>query len=175
MIEGKVFQKILKGKVVVVGIGNILRGDDGLGPVLVERLKAKVGVTCINAGNALENHLGLIIKEQPDTVLLVDAVHLNLDPGEARIVDPSRIEHAGLSTHDVSPGMFLDFLVEESKCDIFLLGIQPEQLELGSEISETVQETLRILEEELIVALGSADDILTDPTVTDSIAAFGLQ
>lgn len=175
MIGGDVFQRILKGKVVIVGIGNILRGDDGLGPALVELLKSKVPVPCINAGNALENHLGLIIREQPDTVLLVDAVHLNLDPGDARIVDPSRIEHAGLSTHDVSPGLFLDFLAEEGKCDVFLLGIQPEQIEMGSGISAMVQKTLKILEEELVAVLSNADSILTDPIVADSITAFGLQ
>jgi hydrogenase 3 maturation protease len=175
MIPEGVFRKILKGKVVIVGIGNILRGDDGLGPTLVDRLKGRVEVTCINAGNALENHLGLISRAHPDTVLLVDAVHLGLDPGEARIVDPSRIEHAGLSTHDVSPGLFLDFLVEESKCSVFLLGVQPESIEMGSGISETVEKTLEILESELLEVLGSGVTDLTDQLSSESVAAFGTQ
>jgi hydrogenase 3 maturation protease len=175
MIPGEVFRKILKGKVVIVGIGNILRGDDGLGPVLVDRLKDKVEVSCINAGNALENHLGLISKSHPDTVLLVDAVHLGLKPGEARIVDPSRIEHAGLSTHDVSPGLFLDFLVEESRCSVFLLGVQPEKIEMGTRISETVENTLEILESELLEALGGGGDVLEDQLSSGSVAAFGMQ
>ena len=37
MLESNVFRRILKGKVVIVGIGNILRGDDGLGPVFENR------------------------------------------------------------------------------------------------------------------------------------------
>ena len=65
MIDGKMFEKIFKGKVVIVGVGNVLRGDDGLGPVFVERLKSKVGVPCINAGNAFENYMGCLLYTSP--------------------------------------------------------------------------------------------------------------
>ena len=175
MTAENVFGKILKGKVVIVGVGNVLRGDDGLGPVFVEGLKGKVAVPCINAGNAFENYLGVIIRKRPETVLLVDAVHLDTKPGDFAIVDPGRIEHGGLSTHDASPSLFLNFLVEEIKCNVFLLGVQPERIALGTGISETVRETLRILENEVVEALGRGDHIGTDQVVSDSIAAFGLQ
>jgi len=168
MTGENVFRGILRGQVVIVGVGNVLRGDDGLGPVFVERLKNKVGVICINAGNAFENYLGVIIRERPDTVLLVDAVHLDMNPGEFAIVDPSRIEHGGLSTHNMSPSLFLNLLVEEIQCNVFLLGVQPERIALGTGISERVQETLEVLETEVVEALGSAD-------YSESIAAFGLQ
>ena len=49
---------ILKGKIVIVGIGNILKGDDGLGPILSERLETVLDIPCINAGSALENYIG---------------------------------------------------------------------------------------------------------------------
>ena len=39
-----------KGKVVIVGIGNLLRGDDGFGPALIERLSGNVEARCIDAG-----------------------------------------------------------------------------------------------------------------------------
>ena len=71
----------LRGKTVIVGIGNSLRGDDGFGPALVQRLQGRVRPVCIDAGVAPENYLGRIVKEQPDTVLLVDAAHLGLEPG----------------------------------------------------------------------------------------------
>ena len=168
MTERNVFGRILKGKVVIVGVGNVLRGDDGLGPVFVERLKSKVVVTCINAGNAFENYLGVIIRERPDTVLLVDAVHLDMNPGEFAIVDPSRIEHGGLSTHDMSPSLFLNLLVKEIQCNVFLLGVQPARIALGTGISETVRETLVVLENEVVEALGSGD-------YSESVAAQGQQ
>ena len=62
MTGGNVLARILKGKVVIVGVGNVLRGDDGLGPLFVEGLKSKVAAPCINAGNAFENYLGVIIR-----------------------------------------------------------------------------------------------------------------
>jgi len=175
MSAGNVFRRILKGKVVIVGVGNVLRGDDGLGPVFVEGLKSKVGVPCINAGNVFENYLGVIIRERPETVLLVDAVHLDMNPGEFAIVDPSRIEHGGLSTHDVSPSLFLNFLVEETRCNIFLLGIQPERIALGTGISETVRKTLRNLEKEVVEALGSGESSSSDISNSEPTAAFWLQ
>jgi hydrogenase 3 maturation protease len=175
MTGENVFGRILKGKVVIVGVGNVLRGDDGLGPVFVERLKSQVGVPCINAGNAFENYLGVIIRERPETVLLVDAVHLDKDPGEFAIVDPARIEHGGLSTHDVSPSLFLNFLVEEIKCSVFLLGIQPERIALGTGISQTVRETLRILENEVVEGLSSGESSSSDILTSEPNAAFWLQ
>ena len=159
MITAEQLKNILKGRVVIVGIGNVLRADDGLGSLLVRRLSDKVEAICIDAGNALENHMGPIARYNPDTVLLVDAVHLDLEPGQARLVDPSRIEHSGLSTHDVSPGMFLDFLAQESNCSVFLLGVQPECIEIGSRISATVRDTLELLERLLLDALGFAEEI----------------
>ena len=58
-------KRLLIGKVVIVGIGNSLRGDDALGPLLVERLKERVKVPCIDAGRSLENYIGKILKEEP--------------------------------------------------------------------------------------------------------------
>ncbi len=137
----------------MVGIGNELRGDDGLGPLLMRRLKGKVGIPCLDAGSALENHLGRIVKESPDTVLLVDAVHLGLKAGDYRIVDPEEIEQAGLSTHDLSPGLALDFLRAETRGSLFLLGIQPGRLTLGSGISGSVRRSLRTLERRIAEAI----------------------
>ena len=175
MTGENVFGRILKGKVVIVGVGNVLRGDDGLGPYFVERLKSKVGVPCINAGNAFENYLGVIIRERPETVLVVDAMHLDMNPGEFAIVDPSRIEHGGLSTHDVSPSLFLNFLVEETRCNVFLLGVQPERIALETGISETVRETLKNLENEVVEALGSGESSSSDISNSEPTAAFWLQ
>ena len=66
------FLPVLRGKTVIVGMGNPLRGDDGFGPALIERLRGKVSATCIDAGIAPENYVGRIVKETPDTILLVD-------------------------------------------------------------------------------------------------------
>jgi hydrogenase 3 maturation protease len=153
MKQADPFRQMLRGKVVIVGVGNILRGDDGLGPMLVERLKDKVRALCINAGSTLENYLGKIIKAQPDTVLLIDAVHLGLQPGAYEMVEAAEIKQTGLSTHDISPRLLLDLLGMKIRGKIFLLGIQPQQLGLGNGVSRRIKKTLLELEQRIVRAL----------------------
>jgi len=147
------FNDILKGKIVVVGIGNIIKGDDGFGPRLIERLKNKVGATCIDTGSSPENYTRKIAKENPDTILLVDAAHINLPPGEYEILSPQDILKGGFSTHDISLTMFIDYLKTMTKANIFLLGVEPKNISIGDDMSDSVKKTLdevsKILENKL--------------------------
>jgi len=138
---------VLKKKAVVVGIGNPLRGDDGFGPAFIEALKGRVSAVCIDGGSAPENHIGKIIKEKPDTILIADAVQLDLAPGEYKLLKKDDILKCGFSTHDLSPHMFIDFLEKETKADISLLGVQPKNLAFGEKMSQPVRATLRRLVE----------------------------
>jgi len=138
-----VFKDILKGKVVVVGVGNPIKGDDGFGPALIERIKDKTSMVCIDAGSTPESYAGKIIKERPDTILIVDAVHLGVSAGEYDILKSSEIEKSGFTTHDISPRMFLDYLERETGSNIYMLGVQPENISFGAEMTESVEKTLR--------------------------------
>jgi hydrogenase 3 maturation protease len=143
------FQPVLRGKTVIVGIGNALRGDDGFGPALIERLRGKVSAICIDAGNAPENYVGRIIKEAPDTILLVDVAHLDLEPGQYRLLEPDDIVPSGLTTHDMSSRMLIAFLQEQTQATILMLAVQPQQVSLGESLSACVTETLYTLEQQL--------------------------
>lgn len=140
---------ILKGKVVILGIGNPLRGDDGFGPFLIELIRDKVSAVCIDAGAAPENYIGKIIKETPDTVLIVDAVHLGLPAGEFQILEKSGILKSGLTTHDLSPRMFMDQLEQGVRARIYMLGVQPQSVRLGEEMSGPVKKTAERLAEQI--------------------------
>lgn len=141
------FKDLLKGKVVIVGIGNVLRGDDGFGPTLINRLKGNVNAVCIDAGSAPENHIGSIVKEKPDTILIVDCVHLSLMPGEYEFLKKSDILRCGFTTHDISPNMFIEYLEEETKADIYMLGIQPQSLSFGDDMSDILKKRLAEISE----------------------------
>ncbi|MFH1519564.1 MAG: hydrogenase 3 maturation endopeptidase HyCI [Candidatus Omnitrophota bacterium] len=134
---------ILKGKVVIVGIGNIIRGDDGFGPALINKIKDETRAVCIDAGSAPENYIGKIIKEKPDTVLIIDAVYLGRNPGEYEILEEEDIVKCGFTTHDISPAMFMECLTKETEADIYMFGVQPKTIELGSELSLSLRQTLR--------------------------------
>lgn len=141
-----IFLPILQGKTVVVGIGNPLRADDGFGPALVGRLQGKVGFICIDAGSAPENFVGPIVKEQPDTIVLVDVAHLDLEPGQYRILQPADILKCGLTTHDISSRMLIEFLQHQTRAKIWMLGVQPQTVALGEAMSGCVIETLDEIE-----------------------------
>jgi len=137
---------IMRGKTVIVGIGNPLRGDDGFGPALIGRLQGKTNLICIDAGNAPENYLGCIAREEPDTILLVDVAHLDLEPGKYRILRPEEILKCGLTTHDMSSRMLIEFLQNQTQADIFMLAVQPQNISLGEAMSECLNKTLDEIE-----------------------------
>ncbi len=136
------FINILKGKVVIVGIGNILRGDDGFGPALVEKLKENEKLICIDAGSTPESYTRNIISANPDVILLADAVHLNHKVGEYEILGKNDIVKSGLTTHDISPRMFIEYLESQIRAEIYMVGIQPQNLSLGEDLSEPVKKSL---------------------------------
>ena len=133
---------ILKGKLVIVGIGNPLRGDGGFGPRLVEEVRGKIEAVCIDAGSAPESYTGKIARETPDTILLVDAVHLNKKPGEFSLLKKEEILKSGFSTHDMSPNLFIEYLEQQTRAAIYLLGVQPTDISFGAEMSEPVKDAI---------------------------------
>lgn len=137
-----ILEKILKGKTVIVGVGNIMRRDDGFGPRLINRIKDKINALCIDAGTAPENYLGSIAKEKPDTILLVDTMHMEKKPGEYDIFSKTDIARGGFTTHNISPTMLMEYLEKETDADIYLLGVQPQNIFFGEELSGRVKRTL---------------------------------
>jgi hydrogenase 3 maturation protease len=136
------FTDVLKGKAVFMGVGNTLRGDDGLGPVMVERLRERGEFICINAGDVPENHIGSVVRENPDTLVIIDAAQLYAEPGAYRMMTREEILEVGFSTHTVSPAVLMGHLGEVIEAGIFLLGIQPKSIQVGEELSEEVKRTI---------------------------------
>ncbi len=148
-----VLEKIFKGKVVIVGIGNIMRRDDGFGPALINRIKDKTDALCIDAGPVPENYLGSIIKEKPDTILLVDAVHMEKRPGDYDVFRKQDILRGGFTTHNMSPVMIIEYLGKETNADIYMLGIQPQNVFFGDELSARLNRALRELSNIIVKTL----------------------
>jgi len=137
----------LKGKVVILGIGNTLRSDDGIGSLLVSRIKSKVPFACWDAGTSPENYLGKIVKENPDTVLIIDAVDFGGSAGEVRLLEAGELETVNLfATHNASISLTINYLQNNLKADIIILIIQPESIALGDKLSPQVSKTLNKLE-----------------------------
>jgi len=138
----------LLGKAVILGIGSTLRSDDGVGSLLASRIKDKVPFIVYDAGSSPENYLGKIIKDNPQTVVLIDAVDFGGKPGEFRVVEPDDIQTVNFfSTHNASISLAINYLKSHLQADIIVLIIQPKSIAFGDNLSPEITKTLNTLEE----------------------------
>jgi hydrogenase 3 maturation protease len=137
----------IKGKVAIVGIGNILRGDDALGPKLIELLKkSRINASLFDCGTAPENYIFPILTASCETVILVDAADTGARPGEASVFDLDSIKNISFSTHNPSPRLFTDLLkTGREDINIFVVSVQPKSVRLGDPMTDEVLKGLEIL------------------------------
>lgn len=138
-------------KEIILGIGNILKGDDGIGIYIAKRLnkylqhikkgskQGRFGETIvIDCGTAPENYTSIIRRHNPDRLILVDAAEMGLSPGSYRIIPPEEIKVMHISTHNM-PLSFLISYISEFCRNIVLIGIQPDKMKLGTTLSLPVR------------------------------------
>ncbi len=136
---------------VIVGIGNILKGDDGAGPLVCEQLKcAKICADLIDAGTVPENYIQPIIKKAPQNLLVIDAIDFGAPPGTIRIFEPEQLSSHVISTHSLSPRLFVDMVCRDMSIDVYFVGIQPAQIQLGQSISQQVSHAIERLSQTLV-------------------------
>ena len=144
----------LAGKrVLVLGVGNRIRGDDAAGPLLVERLRGKVDAPLIDAEDVPENYLMPIEESDADLVLVIDATDLGANAGDVAIFDIGHARGDTVSTHAAHIGLLFKAIAPEARPQVIVLGIQPGTTELGKGLSEEVSTTLENLEMILVDCL----------------------
>ena len=141
------------GKVVVVGIGNTLRADDGAGSLVAERLRERYPDVVFDAAQAPENYLAPIRRADPDVVVLVDAADFGGSPGEVRAATAEDVEGLMMGTHAAPLSMFMRVLKDETGADVRLLAVQAATTTLGAdmtrEVTDAVENLVSQLEESL--------------------------
>lgn len=135
----------LRGKVVVVGVGNPLRGDDAVGCVVANKLKETPCLRVINAEEVPENYLGLLTKIKPETVVFVDAVDLGMQPGSIALVETDQITGHPATTHRIPLSILMNLLCRETGADVFLLAVQPNVIDFGTPISQEIEMSSALL------------------------------
>lgn len=131
---------------VIVGIGNILKGDDGAGPLVCQQLqRAGVCAELIDVGTVPENYIQPIIKKAPQNLLIIDAVNFGASAGTINIFKPEQLDSLIISTHTLSPRLFVDMIRQNIEVDVYFVGIQPAQTQLGQSISAEVSQSIQWL------------------------------
>jgi hydrogenase maturation protease len=145
----------------ILGLGNVLCGDDGLGVVAVDeiarRYTAPEGVRVLDGGT-----LGLTLLshiEASDDLLLVDAVRADAPAGSLVHLSGDDVEPAvreRLSVHQIGVADLLDTLrlLDAYPQRLALLGLVPETLELGLGRSPAVEAQIPRLVERVVEEAG---------------------
>lgn len=130
---------------VVLGFGNPLMGDDGLGIAVAALLRAQwedePGLAVVDGGTWGMNLLPLI--EQAHRLLIVDAIDRGLEPGARVVLEreeiPRYFGHT-LSPHqlDLREVLALAELRATLPYETRALGVQPERVELSLDLSASV-------------------------------------
>ena len=138
--------KLRSSAAIILGIGNILKGDDGAGPLVCEQLKAaKISAEPIDAGTVPENYIRRIIKKAPRTMLIIDAIDFGAEAGTIKIFEPQQLDSHVISTHTLSPRLFVDIIGRSIRVDVYFIGIQPAQTQLGQSVSAVVSRAIERL------------------------------
>jgi hydrogenase 3 maturation protease len=135
--------KLRGSATVIVCIGNSLKGDDGAGPALYQRLAPiAIGAELLDAGTVPENYIQPIIKKSPQYLLIVDAVDFGGSAGEIKLFEPIRLDSLAISTHTLSPELFVDVLRRSIEVEVYFIGIQPAGTVLGQPLSQPVADAV---------------------------------
>lgn len=128
-------------KILVAGMGNVLRGDDGFGIRVVELLAASKelpeNVKFYEAGIG---GIGLVqeLMSGYDALILVDAIDKGREPGSLFVVDPIlndvdelKLHESMVDMHYADPSKVLMLAKALNVCPpkVFLVGCQPEYVD----------------------------------------------
>ena len=127
-----------------MGIGNDLRGDDSAGLMAArallddEHFASASHLLILDGGPAPENHTGKIRAFRPELVLFIDAAQMDELPGTIQWIPLDAIDGMSASSHSLPLSMLARYLALEIGCEVAVLGIQPGQNEIDSELSPSV-------------------------------------
>lgn len=135
------------GRVVILGVGNLLLGDEGVGVHVARRLEQielPAGVQVIEAGTMPTQALGPV--GDLAKLVIVDAVAADGPPGAVYRLPASVVAatDAELSLHEFTLAEALaEWALQGLEADrIVIIGVQPHQVAWGTELSPAVQASL---------------------------------
>ena len=139
-------------RIVFVGVGNRMRGDDGIGPVLIDLLNGRVS-HALDAGSSPENFTGAIKHLNPSGIVFLDALNFGASPGRARIIESADIMRYGVSTHNFSLDVVMNYLALETGADVFLIGVQIARIADKPGLAPVIEKFLKEYADVIVSAL----------------------
>jgi hydrogenase maturation protease len=133
---------------VVLGLGNLLMSDEGIGIHLIRKLSEHQdkfpSIEFIDAGTGGMNVLHLIANRKK--TVIIDCVKMDKKPGTIKRFEPADVQTVKkmmhFSLHEADILRIIDLSKQLGECPqkIVIFGIEPESLELGQKLSETLSD-----------------------------------
>jgi hydrogenase maturation protease len=129
--------------VAIIGLGNLLMCDDGVGVHAIKELEKDPleDVVLADVGTAALHCQHLF--EDADEIIAIDAVCAGDKPGtiySLNGIDAQLNHHPTL--HDIGLRALIELIPEQSRPNVTILGVEPEKVEYGMELSKTVSDAL---------------------------------
>jgi len=134
---------------IVIGLGNPLMTDEGIGVLLVQKLEQKLARKELSGSNNVEFYDGgtggmnLLYKiENRDKVILIDCAKMGELPGTLRRFTPDQVRtikklaHFSLHEIDILKLLGLATQLDAAPKEVVIFGIEPASLELGNNLSD---------------------------------------
>jgi len=136
----------MKKNTVVLGLGNVLMSDEGVGVRVVEKLSAESEkyphVDFIDAGTGGMSVLHRICGKEK--VIIIDCAQMGTTAGTIKRFTPEQVEsvktlrHYSLHEADILRVIDLAKQIDSSAREAVVFGIEPESVSPGRELSETL-------------------------------------
>ncbi len=136
-------------KTAIIGLGNTLRQDDGVGILLLQKLKQKKSlipehIDMIEAGIPGINLIHII--EPYDQIILIDAVNFNQKPGYSFFFKPENVTSqknnknpVSIHENDVLKIIEIYKKINPEKKQFYIFGVQPKNTGYGENLSEDIK------------------------------------
>jgi hydrogenase maturation protease len=138
-----------KNKVLVLGVGNPYRRDDGIGNEVIKVLSEQKisGFDLKDVGDGLSI---LEIIEPYQKVIIIDACEMAESPGTVKVFSPEeaiiKIKNDALSTHGIGLAEVLHLIKAlEIKIDLKIIGVQPKEIGFGEGLSKIIKKKIPVI------------------------------
>ena len=129
----------------VIGIGNVFRCDDGVGLIVAQRVREKVSPAVKVLEASGEGAALMEAWKDTDSVILIDAVHLGAKPGTIHRLDahaqsiPSKYFHYSTHAFSVAEAVELARALDQLPPHLVIYGIEGKNFEAGEKLSPEVK------------------------------------
>ena len=152
----RVFDQGNLQKVLVIGIGNEYRSDDGIGLMVVRKIREHLLLSVTIKEESGEGAALMEAWHGYETVILVDAISSGAKPGTVFRIDagkskvPAKFFHYSTHAFSVAEAIELARAMKTLPPKLFLYGIEGANFSAGAGVSQVIQQSARQVVEQIL-------------------------